>query len=328
MESDNPLAMPDPQEKTGHKACSQDGFLLIAVLWVCALLALFALSFSSSARVQGLQALNTESMLKESFVLQSGIDWGVHQYRTYAANTSLLAAKKQLEAQAGRPMELKYPRFEGYTTMVGNRTVAVQILDAAGKLNVNRIDDALFRKVLDACGVQMGVRQTTVINSILDWMDEDDLHRQEGAEKDHYMGLKPPYRPKNGPLESIEELLLIKGVDRDLYRGTDEKPGLRDFLTVHGEETAMDINSAAPKAFLMIDELPLQVIDDIVSYRRQNKIQDMTDLVDIVPQGYFGQLKAYFAVLSSPVVEITAAVVKDSGQRGQTMRTTLHLDGS
>ncbi|MGM0760867.1 MAG: hypothetical protein ACQEUB_14385, partial [Thermodesulfobacteriota bacterium] len=145
MESDNPLAMPDPQEKTGHKACSQDGFLLIAVLWVCALLALFALSFSSSARVQGLQALNTESMLKESFVLQSGIDWGVHQYRTYAANTSLLAAKKQLEAQAGRPMELKYPRFEGYTTMVGNRTVAVQILDAAGKLNVNRIDDALFR---------------------------------------------------------------------------------------------------------------------------------------------------------------------------------------
>lgn len=306
----------------------QDGFILIAVLWVCALLALFALSFSSSARVQGLQAVNTEKMLSNNFLLQSGIDWGRHHYRTYAANKALLSTQEELEKQGNATLDLHYPRYEPYRTKVGNQTLAVQVLDAAGKLNVNVIDEALFREVLEACGVQTGVRRTEVLNSILDWMDEDDMHRQEGAEKDYYLGLNPAYRPKNGPVESIEELVLIKGVDRELYRGTGEKPGLRDFLTVHGEQTRMDINCAAPKAFLIIQDLPLEVIDDIVSYRSQSRIQDMPDLVNIVPSEYYEQLRAYFTVQSLEVIEISAALVTDTGEQGRVMGQTLHMDGS
>ena len=87
------------------KCSSAEGFILIAVLWVTALLALFALYYSSSARVQGLQAMNTEKWITSSSLLQSGLDWGYHEYRKYAANKSLLQRKEELEEQSGQSLD-------------------------------------------------------------------------------------------------------------------------------------------------------------------------------------------------------------------------------
>ena len=307
---------------------SEEGFILIAVLWVSALLALFALYYSSSARVQGLQAMNTEKRLTGYSLLQSGIDWGFHQYRIYAANKSLLSSKEELEKQGGAPLNVKYPRYETYSTSIGNQTMEVQIVDLAGKVSINSVDEDLLRDILSACGVQVGVQQTVVMNSILDWKDKDNMHRQEGAEKEYYMELDPPYGPKNGPMESIEELLLIKGVDRELYQGSKEHPGLIDFFTVYGEQTSLDINSASPKALTIIEDFPLEVIEKIVAYRSQDRIEDMTDLLNIVPQKFFGQLKQYFGIHSSETLEIAASIMTDKGEKGYTMTKTYQLGGS
>ncbi len=51
-----------------------------------------------------------------------------------------------------------------------------------------------------------------VADAILDFVDEDDEPREYGAERDYYMSLSTPYAPINGPLQSIEQLLLVRGV--------------------------------------------------------------------------------------------------------------------
>lgn len=61
-----------------------------------------------------------------------------------------------------------------------------------------------------------------IADAILDYLDEDDEPREFGAEVDYYSGLDPPYRPKNGPLETVEELLLVRGVTPQLLFGRDE----------------------------------------------------------------------------------------------------------
>lgn len=61
----------------------------------------------------------------------------------------------------------------------------------------------------------------TVADSILDWIDEDDEPREYGAEVDYYMTLEPAYAPKNGPLDTVEELLRVKGVTPELLFGAD-----------------------------------------------------------------------------------------------------------
>jgi len=60
-----------------------------------------------------------------------------------------------------------------------------------------------------------------IADAILDWIDQDDRPRRFGAEANDYSGLEPPYGPRNGPLESIEELLLVRGVTPALLFGAD-----------------------------------------------------------------------------------------------------------
>ena len=60
-----------------------------------------------------------------------------------------------------------------------------------------------------------------IADAILDWIDEDIEPREMGAEADYYSGLQRPYAVRNGPLESIDELLLIRGVTPELLYGLD-----------------------------------------------------------------------------------------------------------
>ena len=57
---------------------------------------------------------------------------------------------------------------------------------------------------------------------ILDWIDADDEPREFGAETEHYLQLNRPYRPRNGLPETLEELLFVKGVTRDMFFGASD----------------------------------------------------------------------------------------------------------
>ena len=79
-----------------------------------------------------------------------------------------------------------------------------------------------------------------VADAILDWIDPDDQPRPFGAEADFYEGLDPSYAPRNGTPELIEELLLVKGVTRELLFG-------RDTTTVIIGGDPEDARSVAPR---------------------------------------------------------------------------------
>lgn len=61
----------------------------------------------------------------------------------------------------------------------------------------------------------------SIADALLDWMDADHVARQSGAEDDFYATLNPPYAPRNAIPESLEELLLVKGVSRSMLFGGD-----------------------------------------------------------------------------------------------------------
>lgn len=60
-----------------------------------------------------------------------------------------------------------------------------------------------------------------VADCILDWLDEDDEPRPFGAEVEYYSTLPTPYQPANGPITSVEELLLVRGVTPAMLFGVD-----------------------------------------------------------------------------------------------------------
>lgn len=66
-------------------------------------------------------------------------------------------------------------------------------------------------------------------DAILDFIDSDDTPRTNGCESEYYSALSPAYPAKNSPLESLDELLLVRGVTSQLLYGEDfNRNGLLD----------------------------------------------------------------------------------------------------
>lgn len=76
-----------------------------------------------------------------------------------------------------------------------------------------------------------------VADAILDFLDEDEETRPYGCEHaDYYQQLQPAYKPLNGPLTSIEQLLLVRGVTPQLLYGYDQN---RNGVLDAGEQNQM-----------------------------------------------------------------------------------------
>ncbi len=96
--------------------------------------------------------------------------------------------------------------------------VDVTIMDEAGKINVNAAPDFVIFNLLIMVGMNEGAA-AEVTDSILDWVDVDDMPRPMGAESDFYLMNNPPYRTKNGPISVPEELLRSKGMTPEIFYG-------------------------------------------------------------------------------------------------------------
>jgi type II secretory pathway component PulK len=140
--------------------------------------------------------------------------------------------------------------------------------DEAGKLNLNYL---LTLAPTDTVRLQMLLMipnmTEDVANSILDWLDNSStIPRTNGAKDDYYPSLTPPYHVKNGPLDSLEELLLVKGVTPQLLYGNDvnrngiidpdEDPGdgtvdqgWQQYFTIYSREPNLD-STGNPRIYL------------------------------------------------------------------------------
>jgi general secretion pathway protein K len=117
-----------------------------------------------------------------------------------------------------------------------------------------------------------------IIEAIIDWLDEDDEPLGfGGAESTYYQGLDTPYSPRNGPMEFIEELLLVRGITSELYFGAGEIPGLASLVTPHGRDGKVNINTA--DAFVLgalSEQIDQDMVDDMLSFR-DNEENDLGD---------------------------------------------------
>jgi type II secretory pathway component PulK len=102
---------------------------------------------------------------------------------------------------------------------VGDGTVTIKITDLERKINVNTANEPILQQALTSMGVDAS-EAPGIIDGILDWIDPDDATRANGAESDYYQSMDPPYFAKNGAIDDLSELLLIRGISQDVYWGS------------------------------------------------------------------------------------------------------------
>jgi general secretion pathway protein K len=192
------------------------------------------------------------------------------------ARSGVAAAAVLLGEAAGRaPVDtLRSPWAEDPGRQpLGRGWVHVRVEDEARRLDLGAPELApALPRLLELLGLD-----PRLADAIADWTDADDALRAGGAERDYYLGLRPPYRPANAPLASVGDLGLVRGVGaRVLAR-------LTPFVTTAGE-AAVNPNTAPREVLLAVaDGLDPAGVAGILTARERRAIDPAEDLETYFP---------------------------------------------
>ena len=277
----------------------QRAFVLLAVLIVIMLASMVAISLLFRLRAEetaGAAGAGSEqawavamSGAEEAIRLAAGFQPGSTDWRDNEA-----AFKDRLVLDDGS--DRWYFTIYSPGTESDQAEVRWGLTDEASKLDMNEASETMLTRV-------PGLKLAQV-QALYDFLDADNTPHPEGAEQEYYDSLATPYAVRNGPLASLDELLLVRGFSRAVVYGEDvnlnfhldpnedDGPalfppdngdgkldhGLRALLTASSYDRNVDNDGVHrpdihdPTARLFTNELPAQVIN-YISALRTNKVR-------------------------------------------------------
>jgi general secretion pathway protein K len=314
------------------------GVALIMVLWVMAILSVVALEFSFAMRTEITITKNHKEDLQRYAMAEGGVQRAITEL-IYKHDARLQQIKKTLSLEEIAPEEKEWlADGRSYTLPFGQGSCDIRMMSEAGKININIVSESLLRKIIGQLGLE-GEERDVVVDSILDWRDTNDFYRANGAENDYYLSLKDPYYCKNGNLDSIEELLLIRGVTPGLYHGkkgssegeagSADRVGLKDIFSIYAPGEQVDINSATPLVMNMVLGIPREICRQMVSAREEKPFENQQDLLNRVPElgPLIGEIRRFILYRSAlPYYTIESRARLKDGLSTQGLKAIVKID--
>ncbi len=229
--------MKSTAERTSHPSAKRRGSVLILVLVVVVMLALAAANFSNLMTTELDAVYSSGRDVETRALVDSGAEYAAYllEHRTEPGLENLQHNPQLFHGIVVAPSE--QPLNRGRFTILApleqdpqSRQVRYGLMDESSKLNVNLVDK-LIADETEARLTLMGLPGMTeqIADAILDWIDADDNVRANGAEVETYESKNPAYSAKNGPIDTLEELLLVDGITPELLFGEDaNRNGLLD----------------------------------------------------------------------------------------------------
>ena len=303
-----------------------DGIVLIVVLWVMTGLAVMTLSFSRESRVEVMTAQNARSMEKSYYVARAGMETTIYkiiQRRMAPAVQTVLGNVEPGPVDLGK-----------LTGSFDGGFWRVNIQDESGKININTVSEQQLRALIQAVGIEEP-DASIITDSILDWRDTDSIVRPNGAEEDYYQSLDMPYMIKNGRLDAVEELLLVRGVTRDYFYGVpvrtqdgtvDYKYGLSRFFTVYSTRDQINVNHAALPVLLSIPGMTPEAARMIYERRLIQPFQAAAEINREIPFSLGAGVMNRLTTTQTGVLSLTAEAQEEGSRVRRVIRAVINLN--
>ncbi|OHB77675.1 MAG: hypothetical protein A2Z25_20380 [Planctomycetes bacterium RBG_16_55_9] len=260
----------------------QGGFVVVVVLCMVMMLSVLLLGFHHEARVN----LHSVDDFRRSEQARHCAKAGL--------NIAIAALKESPDIRADK-LQRNLPSY-GNTFAVGEGQCSVTLSQESGKLNVNFLKDRSGKlnqtaidqvlRLFDLLNQQKNAQPQmsyALVPAIIDWADGDDeisdlpfiLCESRGAESDYYRRSKPPYACRNGPLETTEELVLVKGMTKEVF------DRVSDYLTVYGDGK-INVNHASALVLQSLSEQMDAALARRIENRRQlQSFESVAELRDL-----------------------------------------------
>jgi general secretion pathway protein K len=252
---------------------NEKGFALVITLLITALLLALTAEFASEVFVDTSSRHSFVAGQQASLLSESGITGGVKllQLSLTAQNYT------SLNDQWAKPLKISDERGD----------LLLSIEEESGKLNLNSVSppNGEFESIYYAAVARRLFKKLNLgldlIDALADWIDINDYPHPGGAETTYYSALKPPYSSKNGRLDTVEELALVKG-----FSG---KPleSLRSFVTVYQDipnspASPININTASKEIIMALDDrISDSLADRVMEYRKSTPIKSAPELLKV-----------------------------------------------
>ena len=225
---------------------AERGFVLLAVLLFLTLLAVVVTETGFSARLEASMVRAYRDGVLARHLAEAAVQQALREIATPAQVTALDEAGQVVfyRSLPGQTTPTPLPALPRTHVPLGAGEFSYRLADESARLGLNTTGVDRLARLLDGLGVEAGQRDI-IVDSLQDWRDPDELHRLHGAESDFYLALPVPYRARNGPVQDATELLQVRGVTPELYRGTAERPGLGELVTA-ARVSAVNLNTAPP----------------------------------------------------------------------------------
>lgn len=263
----------------------QSGMALVLTLAMLALITAMVVEFAYGVYVNMSFLDNYKTSTRLSHVASSGVT---------LASKFITDAVSRLSYTY--PSHVEMPEADPFTTGIegakadagggegGEGTaekVSVRIEDESARFNVNTVifpngllNEAAYnslRRLLRSIELDEGIA-----DRLADWIDADGLPRTQGSELD----------VRNAPFESVDEIVLVPGIDRDTY------DKLKPYMTVYGNGL-ININGAEAPVLMSLSEA--------VDAELAQRVIDRRDIAPFKVKGELNNLAGFESMLNLPI---------------------------
>jgi general secretion pathway protein K len=206
------------------------------------------------------------------------------------------------------PKEVVFPKIEGLpeigslplngTEVPFLEDLTVRLQDSNGVLSLTTVNPVVFKRLLTYFGAEVQDADT-VIDSLLDWIDQDDLTRANGAEREWYSSQGLNYEPRNYAIQYKEELKLIRGMEAKLYQK------IEPYITIL-PSTGFNPNTAPDPVLIAYLDINEDTLNLLKQYMDTKPITSDAELFSLTGRRIVKEEGLYFYPSSFLEIEVRA----------------------
>ncbi len=278
----------------------QQGSILIIVLWMITLGLVLVTAIAANIRLSATTVIHHQQALQEWSAVLEAVNRAKLELliekmpKIETTQTELYQQKSEENRFDGRSLKLHYALPDNIT---------VRIYDLSSKLNISRLSQQQMQQLFEHILGENHKKIPELADAWLDWIDKDELKHLNGAEKAYYKQQNLGYEPRNGPLVTVEELRLIKGLD-EVFRDID----LDAVFTLYGGRAAVNPNTATREVLMMIPGMDEKSVNNILTARKTQDFKNAGELnLQLTPsviaktRGWFTFSKSsYYSIVVYP----------------------------
>jgi general secretion pathway protein K len=250
------------------------GAALVVVMWVLILVAMIVSVFAFEMQMEARIISAQRKRFKAEQLALAGIELSraMLSFKEENSAEEIIYEDPYLNAAAhiakGFAVE--------YSEEFGDGEISIRIDFEESRLNIRTLTPDDWRMIFEQANIP-NTRWDDMIDCLDDWQDENDLHQLNGAESDDPFYRERGYECKNGPVDTVDELMLVKNWGEDVLYGTPENgiSGIADWLTTWGDGKT-DPSTASPEVLYSLS-IPEETVKAILEIRRGIDGEDGTD---------------------------------------------------